>query len=218
MSPFSRSPLASAYFALYYTPLYELLSVAGDTWVFGQKVPSPVTFHSAQAHVKSWCSSPSAAQATHYACRIISDSLSQPFGVTRDNRSGGTTGISDYWSLYIAALVTWAFHHKCQTSCGSGNGTLSRSNSSTALGPVDVDAPISDDARVKALNYANGMLALNVEDLIGNKANFKSETLSVIDAVRHRLEIESVGNKCGLLVDAIGVLKKLSQGRRGKWF
>jgi hypothetical protein len=220
MSLFSSSPLTNAYFALCHTPLNDLLSVAGDTWVFGQKVPSPSMFQSAQAHVKTWCSSLSAAQATHYACRILSDSLSQSSGATQDNHTESTVGISDYWNLYIAALSTWAFHHKYQTSTstGSGSGTLSRSNSSTALGSVDVDAPISDDARIKALTYANGMLELGVEDLIANKANLKAETLSVIDAVRHRLEIESVGNRCGLLVDAIGVLKKLSQGRRGKWF
>jgi hypothetical protein len=218
MDLFSRSPLANTYFALYYTPLYDLLSVTGDTWVFGQKVPSPSMFQSAQAHVKTWCSSPSAAQATHYACRILSDSLSQSSGAAQDNHTESTAGISDYWSLYIATLITWAFHHKYQTSGGSGSGTLSRSNSSTALGSVDVDAPVSDDARIKALTYANGMLVLDVEDLIANKANPKAETLSVIDAVRHRLEIESVGSRCGLLVDAIGVLKKLSQGRRGKWF
>jgi len=81
------------------------------------------------------------------------------------------------------------------------------------------DMPLSDDLRLKVLTYTNGMLELPVEDLLTSKARMKGETAGIIDAVRQRLEIESIGNKCGLLVEAIVVLTKLRKaGGKTHWF
>lgn len=77
----------------------------------------------------------------------------------------------------------------------------------------------ADDVRLKALTYIEGMLALGVEDLLVNHtASLKGDTSGVIAAVRLRLELESVGGTCSLLVDCIGVLSKISKSGKGKWF
>jgi hypothetical protein len=123
--------------------------------------------------------------------------------------------ICDYWSLYISALICWAFGNRYQSAL-----PIARSNSSTNLSADADDAtptPV-EDARSKGLVYVNNMLALNVEELLTSKASFKGDTAGVIDAVRQRLELESTGNKSSLLVDAIGVLNKIRVGGRGKWF
>ncbi len=80
------------------------------------------------------------------------------------------------------------------------------------------DGPLFEDTRLKALTYTKGMLQLSVEDLLTSKASIKGDTSGIIDAVRQRLELESVGNKCGLLVDAVVVLGKIRKGGKQKWF
>ncbi len=98
-----------------------------------------------------------------------------------------------------------------------GGGTLSRSNSTTAIGATDVDESIlSDTAQHKAVKYANDMLELDIEQLLTSKATVKCDTTGVIEAVRQRLEFEGVGNKSGLLVDAVTVLTKIKEGGRTK--
>jgi hypothetical protein len=221
MNLFPTSPLAHVYLALHHPPLHDLLAIAGDTWVFSQKITPPSAFHAAQSRLRTWSSSLAAAQATNHACRILSSALSTgygnaPYSPTFEGLKTGTLCICDYWSLYVSALICWAFGNRYQTAIT----TISRSNSSSAIGTMDIDdnsTPV-DDSRPKALNYVDSMLGLSVEELLTSKASFKGDTAGVVDAVRQRLEIESVGNRSSLLVDAIGVLNKIRVGGKGKWF
>jgi hypothetical protein len=217
MTFFPNSPHAQTYFALYHTPLHDLLAIAGDTWVFAQKITPPSAFHSAQYRLKTWSTSLAAAQATHHACKILSESLTQTWTSSPDGRPDTAPCISDYWSIYVSALICWAFGHRYQNSSSGSSGTLSRSNSSTAIGAMEIDeAPVPDSVQLKALKYANDMLELSVEELLTSKAAVKCDTTGVIDAVRQRLEFDSVGNKSGLLVDAVTVLNKIKEGGRAK--
>lgn len=217
MNMFPSSPQTLTYLALYNTPLYSLLAVAGDTWVFAQKITPPSEFRDAQLRLKTWSISFAAAQATHHACQVLSQVLSQPLSISSDGHIN-TLHISDYWSLYVCALICWAYGHKYQNI---GNPPLSRSSSDGDVSNMNVDMmSLSEESRLKALNYTSVMLDRNVEDLYTNKSitNTKGDTVGVIDAVRRRLEIESVGNKSGHLVDAVVVLGKIKKGIRGKWF
>lgn len=219
MALLPNSLQAHTYLALYHTPLHDLLAIAGDTWVFAQKITPPSAFHAAQSRLKTWSTSLAAAQATHHACRILSESLTQSWASSSDDYSNTIHCISDYWSIYVSALICWAFGHRYQNSSSATGGTLSRSNSSTAIGAMDVDeATVSDTAQLKAVKYANDILELDVEELLTSKAAVKCDTTGVIEAVRQRLEFESVGNKSGLLVDAATVLAKIKEGGRTKWF
>ena len=219
MALLPNSPQAHTYLALYHTPLHDLLAIAGDTWVFAQKITPPSAFHAAQSRLKTWSTSLAAAQATHHACQILSESLTQSWVSSSDDHSNTTHCISDYWSIYVSALICWAFGHRYQNSSSATGGTLSRSNSSTAIGAMDIDeATASDTAQLKAVKYANDILELDVEELLTSKAAVKCDTTGIIEAVRQRLEFESVGNKSGLLVDAVTVLTKIKEGGRTKWF
>jgi hypothetical protein len=217
MTLFPNSPQAHTYLALYHTPLHDLLAIAGDTWVFAWKITPPSAFHAAQSRLKIWSTSLAAAQATRHACRILSESLTQPWTSSPDDCSNTPHCISDYWSLYVSALICWAFGHRYQNSSSANNGILSRSNSSTAIGAMDIDeATSSGTSHLKAVKYANDILNLSAEELLTSKAAVKCDTTGVIDAVRQRLEFESVGNKSSLLVDAVTVLTKIKEGGRTK--
>lgn len=66
--------------------------------------------------------------------------------------------------------------------------------------------------------YVNAMLEFSVEELLTGRASVKADTQAVVEAVRWRLEVESVGGRSGLLVDACVVLGKIKEGGKGKWF
>ncbi|KAH8685999.1 hypothetical protein BGZ60DRAFT_511139 [Tricladium varicosporioides] len=213
---FPTNLLAQTYLALYHTPLLDLLAIAGDTWIFSQKVTPPAKYCDHLRRLKSWSTSPAAAQATIHSCHILSLRLSRPY---KDSHQPDF--LSDYWSLYVATLICWAFGHRYQISNNVSSG-LNRGNSSTPARPAVVEDVTSletaDGARSKALQYVNSMLALNIDDLLTPKASMKGETSSVINAVRYCLELSSVGDKSSILVDCIGVLKKISKSGKGKWF
>lgn len=211
---FPTSPLAQSYLALHHTPLHDLLAIAGDTWVFGKKITPPSAFHSAQSRLKIWSSSLAAAAATQHACHVITTVL-QP-------QSPDLNCVSDYWALYTAALICWAFGHRYQSSSSGPAGTLSNPSTTVNNSAMEIDSPLTssaDEAKLKALTYINGILELGTEDLLTSKASMRGDTIGVIDAVRSRLEIEAVGSKCMMIVDAILVLTRIKEGGRGnRWF
>jgi hypothetical protein len=220
---FPTSQLVHSFLSIYYTPLHDLLAIAGDTWVFARKIPQPAAFHAAQSRLKIWSSTPAAAAATHHACNYLSSALSQPYAPFSASQIQSFAGepfcISDYWSLYTSALICWAFGHHRQQSFPS----VSRSSSTTAINTSEMDidspnTPVVDEDRVKALTYVNGMLELNIEELLTHRASMRGDTAGVIDSVRLRLEQIGVGGKCMTIVDAIDVLKKLNAGGRARFF
>lgn len=84
---------------------------------------------------------------------------------------------------------------------------------------VDEAHQPTDEARLKALAYIDAMLALDIKDLLQkNTGSLKGDTSGVIAAVRQRLERNSVGGACSMLVDCIGVLSKISKIGKGNWF
>lgn len=191
---FSTTVLAHSCLALYNTPVHDLLAIAGDTWVFGKKLTPPSAFHSAQSRLKTWASSLNAATATLHACRIISSLLSQ------QNAPDFTPCISDYWAYYTAALICWTFgsrHHPSTSSTSSSSASQSRS---------------------KARKYVSAMLEFSAEELLANKAHVREDAGGVIDVVREHLEIDAVGSKCMMLVDAVHVLTQLTEPGRAKWW
>jgi hypothetical protein len=200
---FPNSLISQTYIAISYTPLYDLLAVAGDTWVFGHKATPPPAFHTSQAQIGSWSSSLAAAYATHHACKILSLALSQPEGTSRF--------LSDYWGLYVASLICWAFGHSYPSI--DRRPFRPKINSPLAINNIlntdDSNVQPTDDIRLQALAYAHGMLEFKVESLLNNKAGLKEGSLCVIEAVRALLEKDEVGNRCGLLTDTVGVLKNI---------
>ncbi|TGO07582.1 hypothetical protein BTUL_0264g00150 [Botrytis tulipae] len=202
------SSMAYTYIALYHTPLHDLLAVSGDTWVFSQKITNETHFREAQSRLKTWSSSLAAATATHYACRILLSEFSAPYiPSSNNNTTQHSPDLSHYWSLNIAALICWAFGHRISGKSGAF----------TAL-DFDTSPEASGDVRLKALVYLSSMVELDIKDLLTGKATMRGETSFVIDAVRARLEIDSVGGHCMSLVDSICVLKRLNESGRGKWF
>jgi len=214
---FSHNAKTNAFLLFYHTPLQDLLAIAGDTWVFSRKITPPSAFHKAQSCLRIWSSSLAAAAAAQHACRILKDEMSQQFPRSAmqapSDQSPGLGGcISDYWVLYIAALVCWAFGHRYQSS--SGGSTFSCTSDSDSA----IDVTSAGYTEMRATEYLTTMLDFSIEELLTSKASVKMESSGVIQLAKLWLEKESEGSSSGMLLDAIRCLNKVAQGGGCKWF
>ncbi|KLO94176.1 Uncharacterized protein LW93_11759 [Fusarium fujikuroi] len=197
---FPDSAAASTYLALHYTPLYYLLSVSGQSWVFNKKVTDFNIFAEHQRLLGEWCKSSTAAIATVFAARALSIFLnlkaSSDQGEDRKGKSNEQQvvhwkDISDYWGVYVCSLICWAF--------GIENK--------------------QDKDNTKILPKAPKQWILIVADLEPSELqaqNHRSGAQKVVSLVKEVLENDCLGGGNILFADAVNVLKQLERGESAR--
>jgi hypothetical protein len=200
---FLTSGTANAYLALQLTPLHTLLSVSGDSWLFNRKLPQASSFEGHKQHLGAWCKSPAAALAASFAARALVDFLNLRSPRMQDARMAADVGrgvswndISDYWGVYVCALVCWAF--------GQGAQADERS--------LDT----GEASRQVALDWILRASEMEPEQL-SNWPQRRS-TRAVVCLARDLLSRDCLGGRNILFADAVCVLKKLGNGDRLKRF
>ncbi|KAK2129771.1 hypothetical protein NOF04DRAFT_1181757 [Fusarium oxysporum II5] len=193
---FPDSAVASTYLALHYTPLYYLLSVSGQSWVFNKKVTDLNIFVEHQRLLGEWCKSSTSAIATVFAARALNIFLNLKASSDQgDDRKGKSnqqqtihwTDISDYWGVYVCSLICWAF------------------------GIEDKQ----DKDNTKILPKAAKQWILTVADLEPSELqaqNHRNGAQKVVSLVKEALENDCLGGGNILFADAVNVLKQLERG------
>ncbi|KAI0110887.1 hypothetical protein GGR51DRAFT_82269 [Nemania sp. FL0031] len=213
-SLFSDHPVANTYLALHYTPLRDLLAVSGDSWLFSRKLLDPKEFQQRKANVRAWSGSLHAGVAYSFAAKA----LLAFFDHTNNNALDSTesvgewifSDISDYWALYVCALICWSLGHRTTR-------TAVKRDNTTAFSSTATTNPTSGKADNEAKAWLKTVADLSPEEAIQN-VRARREALGVIAMVRRRLEGETVGGKSKLLVDAVRVLKTLEEDpNRGRF-
>lgn len=205
---------ANVYLALHHTPLHDLLAVSGDTWIFSQKVLTSALFAGHQQRTKAWAGQQHAVSATVYAARAILGFLGGPENGSNNAGNDGGRGeaatclpdITDYWGLYVCALVCWAFGHAARRCTGPRGRNGSR----------DMRTDVDGDA--EALAWLQLVARARWPGEAGPVIDQREESPGVIRLVRRKLERDCVGGRNRLYVDAVGVLKKLEEEDNRKWF
>ncbi|KAI1750791.1 hypothetical protein F4782DRAFT_233654 [Xylaria castorea] len=212
---FPGSAVANTYLALHHTPLRDLLAVSGDSWLFSRKILEPEDFQRRKVSVRAWINSAHAGAASTFAAKALlafltNDNTPNNRNSTDGNQQGGEwdmLDISDYWALYVCALICWSIGQR--TTRGAmgrgGNGNTCFSSASTH----NINSS-SDKAENEAKGWLKMVASLSPEAVIQNVRG-RREALGVIAMVRRRLESETVGGKSKLLVDAVRVLKTLEE-------
>lgn len=206
----------NVYVALHHTPLHDLLAVSGDSWVFCQKVLGAPKFLEHQKRLKAWAtegrsattspSSPttvglesmSVSKATVFAARALAVYLDR----------GASGGISDYWGMYVCALIIWAFgHHRAAGKSSSSGSSGDRSPTKKAMG--------EDEARnwLRVVAEHGGQ-----PEHVARVRGRREASAAVVSMVKRHLEADCVGGRSRLYVDAVGVLKKLEEETNRRWF
>ncbi|TGJ87011.1 hypothetical protein E0Z10_g1774 [Xylaria hypoxylon] len=217
---FSRSAVANTYLALHYTPLRDLLAVSGDSWLFSRKLLDQEDYQRRKVIVRSWSSSVHAGAASTFAAKALlaffdtNDNTPNDHNLTGRNQPGGVSDmseISDYWALYVCALICWSLGHRTTRGAmgrGGADGTgFSTHNNNSASGKGESEAK----------GWLRVLASSNPEADVQN-VRARREALGVIAMVRRRLECETIGGKSKLLVDAVRVLKSLEEDpNRGRF-
>ncbi|KAI1380933.1 hypothetical protein F4677DRAFT_441262 [Hypoxylon crocopeplum] len=228
---FPESAVGNTYLALHYTPLHDLLAVSGDTWLFSKKVATPQAFQQHKRRLQLWCGSLHAGTATKYAAKALLAFLDHSNSNTLNaavsssdpeeeedqswDRNWNMSDISDYWAMYVCALICWALGHRAIVrggGIGSGPGFEFTSSSHRHHHNANAGEKGEREA-VKWLRMVAGLSAEKVLNVRGRR-----EIMGVISMVKRRLEDEAVGGKNRLLFDAMGTLKKLEERVNYKWF
>ncbi|KAL8653690.1 MAG: hypothetical protein Q9226_003741 [Calogaya cf. arnoldii] len=172
-----------------HTPLHALLITASESWLFGTKITDNATWQQSKTTLREWTGSENAAKATWHATQLLRHNFqSQSDPLQQDTVTGGY--LHDLWSLYVAALVGWAFGY-ATTNAKAQPETL------------------KDNAEVLAAEYLTAMSVNDWKD-IGNVAGtWAGYTRGLLEWVRS--EIGDVGMG-GLLNGAEDVLFRLVEG------
>lgn len=214
------------YLALHHTPLHDLLAVSGDTWLFSQKVLRSLTFVEHQKRLKAWIegrsstsptspTSPtatrldgmSAAKATIHAARALVEFFDR--GVEASNGvTPYVTCISNYWGMYVCALIIWAFGQKSIKSSSSW------STSGSPISNTKNQFMSEDDA----VAWLRAVADSDVPNTVGRVKGRREASAVIVSMVKRRLEADCVGGRSRLYVDAVGVLKKLGEDVNCRWF
>ncbi len=198
LSLFPTSAVANTYLALHFTPLHVALSVSGDSWVFNKKVLRFGAFTQFQNQLSRWRDSGSSAVAAAFAARALVAFLGLGLddkGNAARSTSSSCNDISDFWGIYVCALICWAFGHVGRDGSGAWNEGSSR------------------PAALQWLRSAAKMQPVQVQRLVGRR-----NAQAVVGLAREALEREHLGGRSILIADAVGVLRKLEDGDLCKRF
>lgn len=195
---FAPSAVANTYLALHFTPLHVVLSVSGDSWVFNKKVLRLASFTQQQSQLSRWRDSGSSVAAAAFAARALVVFLglgSDGHGRPQATPVSPCADISDFWGIYVCALICWSFGHVGREGTGTWKDGSSR------------------PAAVQWLQSAAKLQPAQVQRLSGRR-----NAQAVVGLAREALEREHFGRRSILISDAVGVLRKLEDGDGCKRF
>lgn len=238
----------NVYVALHHTPLHDLLAVSGESWVFSQKVLGSRTYVEHQKRLKAWVegrsSTTSSASSSTTASSPVSPTAAGLEGMSSSKAtihaaralvgyfernveaSNGVTpyvtSISNYWSMYVCALIIWAFGQKSGSKFSSsssssaptgssGSPTTASSSSSSAAAKLGM----SDD---EAVAWLRAIADSSVPETVGRAKGRREASAVIVSMVKRRLEADCVGGRSCLYVDAVGILKNLEESVGRRWF
>jgi hypothetical protein len=125
-SPHSRTLFSQhALLAARYTPIHALLTVSGESWLFNRKLPQEDDFRVAKGTLRQWVSDTDdvkkavwhAVRALQYAVMVDAVPATPWTGFHPTSPSTGPLDmLQTNWSLYICALICWAYGFETNVS------------------------------------------------------------------------------------------------------
>ncbi|CAH0059231.1 unnamed protein product [Clonostachys solani] len=209
---FPASGVAQAYLAIHFTPLHALLSVSGNSWVLNRKVPGANEFREHTQTLDKWCQSESAAVAVSWAARALLVFLRIRAKTRRTSEAGSSSSdvdsttlprgsrarwrdVSDYWGVYVCALICWAFGRE------AGDQQRAYDGESTAAH--------NEASRSEAARWILEAAQRRPEQLL--KWRKRRCVRGVVCLARDILSPDCLANRSMLYCDAVSVLKRLGE-------
>ncbi|KAI4122736.1 MAG: hypothetical protein LQ338_005650 [Usnochroma carphineum] len=172
-----------------YIPLHALIITASESWLFGTKITDEAVWQQAKTTLRGWVTGHAAMKAVWYATQLLRlDFQNQS---QQQHHIEGIGYLHNLWSLYIAALVCWAF--------GFGN--------TPGLETQQDWRP--ENAEVLAANYLCAMNVPTWQDVRNVSKAMRRSTRGLLEFVRGKIGEVGMG---GILNGAEDVLFRLVEG------
>jgi hypothetical protein len=192
-SPSPHIQLAQQSFALStLVPVRALLAVAGDSWILDGKLGSRAEFAKAQADVREWATTNTAA-ALPFAIEII----------RLHKLHTKTTFLFHEWSLHLAVLVVWAKMY---------------ADKGTKRQQLRLEVPASCKPGMSAGQELDGLILGLVNNNAGAGVTWE-DTIRLLTWAKGRTEKGGIARFCGVVSGAVNVLTALvERGIEDGWF
>lgn len=197
------------------TPVRDLLAVAGESWIMAEKLSNQADYVASQIEARNWASA--AGYPSDFSASTLSDNDEQQPPVHKAVRHAlriiqlhmkySKTGLPfQEWSIYLAAIVIWAFAHASSSEISAATMQRPRLSVPDPLQPRL--SPVELEQTVTAVVSRSGSLAVEPE-----------EARHVLLWVKAAIEKVDLPHNCGLTNGALDVLRKLAlRGSEGGWF
>ena len=254
-----------------HTPLRSLLIVAGETWIFNRKIQREADWIAAKRELRTWISTDNARRAVWHAGKVLRIGMRAPKNPSNsktyygDNiavppRSPsakmnsniaedesvilpreGEAHLHNYWTLYVASLVCWAWGFDAQTDAATtysgpfnawpldavangDNDTGRSSSSSSAASDADSESSYHEVVEMEMWKYlryldvpSHEKLPTTVSIPNGGRNGFPGVTddprRGEIKGLLECVRRKISGPMGGLLNEAERVLWKLGEGK-----
>ncbi|TKA70088.1 hypothetical protein B0A55_08023 [Friedmanniomyces simplex] len=200
-----------------HTPIRDLLAVAGETWVLGEKIGSQDHFVGAQLSARDWAMGPATTAPLDFGSDDEEQQQQQPessvhralyhaLRILEIHHKHPKTGLLfQEWSLHLAAIVIWARAYISDPSSSSNHQKTTQPQNQPAepqLSPHDLEESLLATIAAGSRAVLTRMAAKNV-----------------LQWTKIQIERVDVPHNCGLTNCALDVLGKLV-GRGGEegWF
>ncbi|KAI1207142.1 uncharacterized protein F4807DRAFT_462874 [Annulohypoxylon truncatum] len=231
---FPGSSVGNTYLALHFTPLHDLLAVSGETWLFTKKVATSQVFQQHKRRLQHWCNTLHAGVAVRFAAKALlafvdcsNHNVLNATVISNLEEEEGRDGswhmldISDYWGMYVCALICWALGQRAMargsTNAGSDLASSYHQHQHQHQHHNNhSNANSGEKGEREAVRWLKMVAELSSENALNVRG--RKETMAIVSMVRRRLEDEAVGSKNRLLVDATRTLKNLEERGNHKWF
>lgn len=196
------------------TPVRDLLAVAGESWVMAEKLSDQAEYVAAQIEARNWASA--AGYSSGFSTAVFHDEEQQApvrravrhaLRVFELHMTHPKTGLPfQEWSIYLAAVVIWAFAHVSSSSFSAS--TLQRPRLS-----------VPDPVQPKTSNFEIEQTVTAVISRSGSVVIEPEEARRVLLWAKAAIEKVNLPHNCGLTSGALDVLGKLvARGTEGGWF
>jgi hypothetical protein len=208
------------------TPIRQLLTVSGESWIMGRKLENESQFQDAKRNLRTWVDSNMESRvAFWHATQLIRSRAEFNFSDTRDTGLAvsfyDTHMLHEPWVFYLAALVCWAYGCSSATTSGENSGQASGAASTTSEAASNIShssALVSahpalldmHEAAYSMQDFLRQTEVASADDLLHVNTLVFGRTHGLLELIR----LNKIGPLLGgLMNDAERVLYRVVEGR-----
>lgn len=187
-----------------HTPVRDMLAVAGESWVIGEKLTNPADYTASQIQCRQWAAGFGAHNiefSLEPTQAPVNEALRHALRILELHQEHPKTGLLfQEWSVYLASVAIWARAYVTTNEASQHGPRLSSLASRPSMAELDRTVTTT------ILSGSSG--SIDIDD-----------AMNILLWTKAKIEKVDIPHNCGLTNGALDVLGKLvSKGRGVGWF